>query len=205
MKARFGERAKWLFRIGSSLNPEWMRSKSDIDYLAVMDVLEKEFVRNFPGRTSPELPAKAPLRNVNFYWRMTVGTFRGHPVNVTIYTTLKFLRYCEERSPPKMYLLHEHLLLSGLQTKLEALKARCKPDRETALQDLRTLRNPKYAAMWPWAWRSVAVLREDRWLRNKVEIVEWVAQRYPNHPVTDKKFLEMELSALVDLAYSEAA
>jgi len=189
--------AHWLLRIGSSIHEDWFREESDVDYLLVLDDVSRQFIDEFPGRTSPSLPAKVSEHNSNFYWRLEAGTIDRHRISVTIYSTLKFLEYCNARSPPKVYILHEHLLLLGSAEELETLRLACPPNRDTAIQDLQTLQNPRYEAIWPWGWRSVSIAQGGAWLKNKAAIEAYVEKNYPGR-LHDKAFLIKTLTRLIN-------
>lgn len=191
------EGAHWLLRIGSSIHADWFRAESDVDYLLVLDDVSRTFVDEFPGRTSPPLPAKVSAHNSNFYWRLEAGAIDKHRVSVTIYSTMKFLEYCNARSPPKVYILNEHLLLLGSADDLEALRLACPPNRDTAIQDLQTLQNPRYKDIWSWGWRSVSILQGGPWLKNKAEVEAYVEKNYPGR-LHDKPFLIKTLTRLIE-------
>jgi hypothetical protein len=190
--------AAYIFRIGSSLHPEWFGPESDIDYIVVVEKFRLAMVNDYPRRTSPRMDAGFYIDDAyNFFWRLSREPYEGHAVTICIYTLDKFTDYIEKRSPPKMYILHEHHLLHGDQDALAALKAANPPDIRTARQDLATLRNPKYAAMWPWGWRSVSIMRGDGWLPNKAAITAYVEQHYPGK-LTNKTLLTQELERLIN-------
>jgi hypothetical protein len=181
---------EWLLRIGSSLHPEWFKEESDIDYMIVLPVLTEGFVLNFPLRISPELSVSGVKKSDNFFWRIECAPILAHRVTVTCYTTARFLRYVEDRSPPKMYVLHENLLLAGNGAALDDLRDEFPPDSRTARQDRAGLVDPKYHHRFLWAWRSVCVCRENgRWLRNKREIAQWVHEHYPGLLANEKALL----------------
>jgi hypothetical protein len=172
----------YLLRIGSSLNPKWFTTTSDIDYILVTEYLTRYLIKDFPNRISPELPVKwnDAERIYGFFWRLNVREVEGHKVTICIYTADKFYQYIETRSPPKMYVLHENKLLIGDENELERLKEENPPDKRTAEADFKALSCTKYRHAFPWEWRSVALLREPgKWLNNKEAITQWVSKNYP--------------------------
>ena len=183
-------------RAGSSLHPDGFTESSDIDYFVVVDKFSPSFVNGFPDRVSPLLDEGRVGRFLHsFYWKVSLQRVGLHDIHIHIYTKSLFELYCQRRSGPKMYLLNEHRFLGGEDTFLERLRAEYPPSIETAKSDLNALHNPKYHHRFLWAWRSVCLLKEQRWLRNKAEITEWVAENYPKGSIANKEMLAIELNA----------
>lgn len=172
---------KFFLRIGSSLHEEEFTEKSDIDYFAVLNCINVNDINNIPGMISPKLNSKKlrAVRLYHFYWRVTLEDKEGHPVIVSMYTTPRFMEYAKQRHGNKMYILNEHKLLLGDEKEMELLKSTYKPNKETIKSDFYALGNPKYRHKFLWAWRSVCLAEENRWLKNKQEIREWVNAHYP--------------------------
>lgn len=173
----------FVIRAGSSLHPEVFKEDSDIDYFVVADVIPLDLINKFPSKISPDLRKEELGEELRyFYWRINLKPIGKHPVNVIFYTWKKFMEHVEQRSGPKMYLLDEHKLLEGDKDKIEYLKENYKPNIDTAKSDLSTLANRKYDKgneKFLWQWRSVCLLKEGRWLKNKQQIIEWVNKKYP--------------------------
>ena len=187
----------FLLRIGSSLHKEEFTIKSDIDYILILDTLHPDFINQFPNRISPALDKlKKNENNSFFYWRVELKSYEEHPIIISIYTLDKFLKYTRERHGNKIYILNEHLFLLGNKNLLEKYKRIYTPNIQTAISDLETLKNPKYRIKFLWAWRSVALLKNNVWLHNKKEIKEYVNINYNNY-IEDYKYLENELSKLI--------
>lgn len=182
-------------RAGSSLHPDDFSTNSDIDYFLVVDNLYPAFVNGLQDRITPELSV-ARVGEVlhSFYWKVGLTPIGGHEVNLHIYTTSLFRKYCRERSGPKMYLLNEHRFIGGREEFLPSLAKEYPPSIDTAISDYKALLNKKYLHRFLWAWRSVCLLKEGLWLRNKAEINDWVSKHYPTGSIGDNQKLIIELN-----------
>jgi len=201
LEAFKGTKLVYLFRCGSSLHLQDgdFLEKSDIDYIAVLREIRVDWVNGLPRRVSPELDALR-LGDVlkRFYWRVKLRGWKGHPIEISLYTENKFMEYLEARSPPKMYLLHDHKLLFGNKGRLAGFIKKYKPDIRTAVSEYNIFVKGEDVYKFLWPWRSVCLLRErGRWLRDKKEIRDWVTLVYGDSAICDKFLLERELKKLI--------
>jgi hypothetical protein len=181
-------------RAGSSLHPDSFTPTSDIDYFLVVDKLYPQLVNELPDRVTPELEESRVGEVLHsFYWRVGLRPVGEHNIVLHIYTQSLFEKYCNQRSGPKMYLLHEHRFLGGDETFLPRLREKYPPDEKTARSDYTALFNKKYEHRFLWGWRSVCLLRTGEWLRNKKAIIDWVQENCPPNSIGDKVLLMIEL------------
>lgn len=192
----------FLFRIGSSLHKNKFNKESDVDYIAVVESLNINFINNLPNKISPNLTLKTTAENLNFFfWRVDLKPLEEHKVNIIFYTIDKFMSYLEQRSGAKIYLINEHKLLFGDKPLITKFKRLYTPNKETAINDLKVLKDEKYnngTAKFLWSWRSVALLKSNcsLWLKNKEEIEEYVNKEYTGK-IKEKEFLTKELEHLL--------